>query len=111
MPHSVAKDPDFPLRHAQITDLKDTKRIAEEVKEADIVVIRNGETVGYFVNPEHYEALVEAAAEADARVTKRFLENYAKRHGGLERLEATMSDALRGDFASADDVDRVFGRP
>lgn len=111
MPHSVAKDPAFPLRHAQITDLKDTKRMAEEVKEADIVVIRNGETVGYFVNPEHYEDLVEAAAEADARITKRFLGNYAKRHGGLERLEASFADAMRGEFASAYDVAQVFGSP
>ena len=111
MAHSVAKDPNFPMKHAQITDLKDTKRIAEEVQEADIMVIRNGETVGYFVNPSHYEALVEAAAEAGVRTTERFLENYKQRHGSLDRLDGSYVAAKRGEFAGADEVARVFGKP
>lgn len=108
--HSVAKDPNFPMKHAQITDLKDTKRIAEEVQDADIMIIRNGETVGYFVNPAHYEALVEAATEMDARMEERFFKNYEKRHGSLDRLDEAYAAAKRGEVASDEEVSRVFGK-
>lgn len=111
MGQSIAKDPNFPLKHAQITDLKDTKKIAEEVQEADLVIIRNGETVGYLVNPAHYEALIEAAAEAGAKATEIFLKNHAKRHGNLERLDESYAAAKRGYWASEDEIADVFGQP
>jgi PHD/YefM family antitoxin component YafN of YafNO toxin-antitoxin module len=110
MSQSIAKDPNFPLKHAQITELKDTRKMAEAVKTADIVIIRNGETVGYLVNPAHYEALVEAAGQAGAKLTEAFLTNYEQRHGGLERLDAAYAAAKHGDFADDDDVNEVFGK-
>jgi PHD/YefM family antitoxin component YafN of YafNO toxin-antitoxin module len=48
------------MRHAQVTELKNTARIADLAKDADVLITRNGETIAYLVNPEHYEALVSA---------------------------------------------------
>jgi PHD/YefM family antitoxin component YafN of YafNO toxin-antitoxin module len=110
MSQSIAKDPSFPLKHAQITDLKDTRKMAEAVKTADIVIIRNGETVGYLVNPAHYEALVEAVGQAGAKLTEAFLKNYEQRHGTLERLDAAYEAVKRGEFADDGEVDEVFGK-
>lgn len=109
MGQSIAKDPNFPLKHAQITDLKDTKRIAEEVQGADIVIIRNGETVGYLVNPAHYEALIDAAGEAGVKATETFLQNYQKRHGDLKRLDASYAAGKRGEWATEGEVADTFG--
>lgn len=55
---NIVKDPDFPLQHVQITELKNTTKMTEQVKESDILITRNGESVAYLVNPSHYEALV-----------------------------------------------------
>lgn len=109
MAQSIAKDPNFPLKHAQITDLKDTKKMADEVRTADIVIIRNGETVGYLVNPAHYEALVEAAGETGTKLTETFLKNYEKRQGNLSRLDESYAAGKRGEWASDADVSEVFG--
>lgn len=110
MAQSIAKDPNFPLKHAQITDLKDTKKMADEVQAADIVIIRNGETVGYLVNPAHYEALVEAAGEAGTKLTETFLKNFEKRKGSLDRLDASYAAGKRGEWAPEGDVSDTFGQ-
>ena len=110
MAQSIAKDPNFPLKHAQITDLKDTKKMADEVQAADIVIIRNGETVGYLVNPAHYEALVEAAGEAGSKLTETFLKNFEKRNGSLDRLDTSYGASKRGEWVSDDEVAEIFGQ-
>jgi hypothetical protein len=109
MDRTVTKDPGYPMMHVQMSDLKDTKRIAEDVRSADLMLIRGSETVGYIVSPAHYEALVAAATESDHRNTERFLALYAERHGGLARLDESYQMALRGEFASEDEVAKVFG--
>jgi hypothetical protein len=53
--------------------------------------------------------LIEAAAEVNVRTAERFLANYERRHGSLEPLDASYIAAQRGEFASADEVARVFG--
>lgn len=60
MSNTVVKDNKFPMKHAQVTELENTSKIAEMVKEADILVTRNGQTIAYLVNPKHYEVLVKA---------------------------------------------------
>ncbi len=60
MNNRVIKDPTFPMRHAQVTELKNTAKIAELAKDADVLITRNGETIAYLVNPEHYEVLISA---------------------------------------------------
>lgn len=60
MNNSVIKDPAFPMRHAQVTELKNTAKIADLAKDADVLITRNGETIAYLVNPGHYEALISA---------------------------------------------------
>ena len=111
MGQSIAKDPNYPLKHAQITELKDTRKIAEAVRDSDIVIIRNGDTVGYLVNPDHYEALVAAAQEAGQRATETFLANRARRLGTLESLDTSYAAARRGEWASDEDVNRAFDGP
>lgn len=108
--YKVVKDPGFPMKHTQITDLKNkTKQVTDEVAEADVMVIRNGETVCYMVNPAHYEAMVAAVMEAGVKATETFLKNYQERNGSLTRLDASYNAAQRGEFASADQVAQVFG--
>lgn len=109
--HAIVKDPNFPMKHTQITELKNnTKKVTDEVSEADVMVIRNGETVCYMVGPEHYEAMVAAVMEAGVKSTETFLKNYEKRNGSLAPLDASYAAAKRGEVASADNVKRVFGR-
>lgn len=55
MGNTVVKDPDFPMKPAQVTELKNTAKIAEMAKGADVLVTRNGETVAYLINPDHYK--------------------------------------------------------
>lgn len=110
MGYTVVKDPSFPMKHSQITELKNnTKKVTDEVAEADVMVIRNGETVCYMVNPAHYEAMVAAVMEAGVKATETFLANHEKRQGSLARLDSSYNAALRGEFASDDEVSRVFG--
>ncbi|HEY9900645.1 MAG TPA: hypothetical protein V6D00_15815 [Pantanalinema sp.] len=109
MGNTVVKNPDFPLRHAQITELKNTKKIAEEVEASDILIVRNGETVGYLVNPAHYEALIEAWKDAASKTTKAFLKAYEKRHGALDRLDSAYAASLQGEHASEEEVRAIFG--
>jgi hypothetical protein len=97
------------MRHAQITDLKNTKKLAEEAREADVLVSWNGETVFYVVNPLHYEALVSAALEAGSRTTEAFLASYERRRGSLAGLDAAHAASVRGEWASADEEAGVFG--
>lgn len=109
--YTVVKDPTFPMKHTQITELKNnTKKVTDEVTDADVMVIRNGETVCYMVNPVHYEAMVAAVMEAGVKATETFIKNYQERSGGLTRLDASYNAAQRGEFASADAVAKVFGR-
>ncbi|NJO43300.1 MAG: type II toxin-antitoxin system Phd/YefM family antitoxin [Cyanobacteria bacterium CRU_2_1] len=60
MNNSVIKDPTFPMRHTQVTELKNTAKIADLAKDVDVLITRNGETIAYLVNPERYEALISA---------------------------------------------------
>jgi PHD/YefM family antitoxin component YafN of YafNO toxin-antitoxin module len=96
------------MKLAQITDLKNTSKVAETVRDADVVVTRNGETEFYMVNPHHFEALVEIAKEAGIRATETFMANYAKRRGD-GALAGSYAAALRGEFASKAEEDEVFG--
>ncbi|MEA5469931.1 hypothetical protein VB714_13720, partial [Spirulina sp. 06S082] len=62
------------MKHAQVTDLKNTARVAEMVEDADVLVTRNGQTVAYLVNPDHYERLVNNWYETRQAVTSGFLQ-------------------------------------
>jgi len=42
-------------------------------------------------------------------IAERFLEGYAMTHGGLERLYIAYEAAKRGEWASSDEVQSVFG--
>jgi len=96
MGSNVIKDPNFPMQHVKITDLKNTVKIAEMVQESDLLIIRNGETVAYMLTPEHYEALI-AMKDACTRAMERFLVNYHRRHANLHQLAQAMAhfDARR----------------
>jgi prevent-host-death family protein len=108
--NAVIKDPNFPMEHAQISDLKSkAPQLFERVRHADVMITRNGETLGYVVSPEHFQFLVDAVVEAGASATKTFLNNHAKRHGNLDRLDAAWQSAQRGEMASRDDEASVFG--
>ncbi|HEY9624961.1 MAG TPA: hypothetical protein V6C78_31830 [Crinalium sp.] len=54
MNNSVIKDPTFPMCHAQVTELKNTAKIAELAKDVDVLITWNGEAIAYLVNPERY---------------------------------------------------------
>lgn len=45
--------------------------------------------------------------EADAEAA--FFKAYAARHGSLERLDASIAQADRGEFATEEEVREVFG--
>jgi PHD/YefM family antitoxin component YafN of YafNO toxin-antitoxin module len=109
MSNTVIKDPDFPMRHAQVTELKNTAKIAEMAKDADILVTRNGETVAYLVNPNHYETLIKNWLEIRKAVTDTFLKSYEQQHGSLERLDEAISASRRGEFATQEAEVEVFG--
>jgi len=48
------------MRHAQVTELKNTAKIADFAQDADVLITRNGETISYLINPERYKALISA---------------------------------------------------
>lgn len=107
---NIAKDPDFPLQHVQITELKNTTKMAEQVKESDILITRNGETVAYLVNPSHYEALVTHWNQTHTlTLAERFLRGYEQTHGTLERLDEAYAAAEQSEWATEDEVAEVFG--
>lgn len=106
----VAKASDFPLKHIATSELKNTEQIAEQVKESDIILTHNGETVAYLVNPTHYEALVNHWNQTNSSTLgERFLRGYAETHGSLEKLDIAYAAAERGEWASDDEVTDVFG--
>jgi len=106
----LVKDRDFPLQHLPISQFKDANNIAQQVKESDILISDNGETVAYIVSPAHYQALVDSLHQTStATIAERFLEGYAMTHGGLERLARAVEAAKRGEWASSDEVESVFG--
>ena len=106
----IVKDPDFPLQQLQIERLKDASEIAQQVKESDLLITDNGEAVAYIVNPAHYRALVDRLhGDNTATIAERFLEGYAREHGSLERLDRAYGAAKRGEWASSDEVESVFG--
>ena len=108
--HAVVKDPNFPLRHTLITELKNnTKQLVEDVAQADVMVTRNGQTLCYMVNPAHYEAMVAALVEAGGLATQAFLAAKQQGEGGLEALDASYLAARQGRVASAAEVAQVFG--
>ncbi|MBE9125453.1 MULTISPECIES: hypothetical protein [unclassified Coleofasciculus] len=109
MSNIIVKDPDFPLRHAQVTELKNTAKIAEMARNADVLVTRNGETVAYLVNPNHYEALIKNWLETKQAITPAFLKTYEQQHGSLERLEEAIATSHRGEFATPEEEAEVFG--
>ena len=85
------------MRHAQVTELKNTAKIADLAKDADVLITRNGETIAYLVNPEHYEALISAWNELRIKVSQTLLSSYEQQHGGLQRLDATIATAQQGE--------------
>ena len=109
MGNKIVKDPTFPMKHVQVTDLKNTVRIAEMAKDADVLVTRNGETVAYLVSPEHYEALVDRDRQNRAAVTAAFLESYKAQHGSLDRLDEAVAASRRGSWATPEEEAEVFG--
>ncbi len=109
MGNTVVKDPDFPMKHAQVTELKNTAKIAEMAKDADVLVTRNGETVAYLVNPDHYEALIANWLETRKAVTAAFLKSYSEQHGSLERLDEAIAASRRGEYATPEEEAKVFG--
>lgn len=110
MTNLVTKDPNFPLEHVQVTELKSKgSQLFEKAQKADLVITRQGETLGYVVNPAHYQFFIDMVTEAGERATKVFLETYAKRHGGLTRLDAAVAQARRGDFITPEQEAELFG--
>ncbi len=91
MASNVIKDPNFPMQHVKITDLKNTAKITEMVKESDLLIIRNGETVAYMLTPEHYEALIANTREACIGAIETFLVNYHRSQANLHRLAKAMA--------------------
>jgi PHD/YefM family antitoxin component YafN of YafNO toxin-antitoxin module len=116
MNNSVIKDPTFPMRHAQVTELKNTAKIADLAKDADVLITRNGETIAYLVNPEHYEALISAWNELRVKVSQTVLSSYEQQHGGLPRLDAAIlcettepnAAAQRAEWATPEEETKVF---
>ncbi|MGK7903807.1 MAG: hypothetical protein AB4352_20865 [Hormoscilla sp.] len=102
MASNVVKDPNFPMQHVKITDLKNTAKITEMVKESDLLIIRNGETVAYMLTPEHYEALIANTREACISAMETFLVNYHRSQANLHRLAEAMAsfDARVNDARS-----------
>lgn len=110
MTNAVIKDPNFPMEHAQISDLKsNAPKLLERLRRADLMITRNGETLGYVVSPEHFQFLVDAVIEAGASTTKTFMDRYTERHGSLDRLDGAWQASLNGEVASPDEEARVFG--
>ena len=109
----IVKDPDFPLQHADIGKLQkpnEITQIVKTVKDSDLLITDNGETVAYLVSPSHYEALVNHWYQTNAAtVSDRFLQSYAETHGSLERLDRAYEAAERGEWASSNEVENVFG--
>jgi PHD/YefM family antitoxin component YafN of YafNO toxin-antitoxin module len=109
MNNSVIKDPTFPMRHAQVTELKNTAKIADLAKDADVLITRNGETIAYLVNPEHYEALISAWNELRVKVSQTLISSYEQQHGDLQRLDAAIAAAQRGEWATPEEEAEVLG--
>ena len=106
----IVKDPDFPLQQVQIDRLKDPNEIAQQVKKSDLLITNNGEAIAYIVNPAHYQELVERLHQINtSTIGEIFLEGYAREHGSLERLDRAYEAAKRGEWASSDEVESVFG--
>jgi PHD/YefM family antitoxin component YafN of YafNO toxin-antitoxin module len=108
MNNSVAKDPIFPMRHAQVTELKNTAKIGELVKDADVLITRNGETIAYLVNPEHYEAMISVWNEFCIKVSQTVLSSYEQQHGSLQRLDQAIASVHRGEWATPEEEAEVF---
>ncbi|MEH2185591.1 MAG: type II toxin-antitoxin system Phd/YefM family antitoxin [Nostoc sp.] len=83
MNNSVIKDPTFPMRHAQVTELKNTAKIADLARDADVLITRNGETIAYLVSPEHYEAMISTWNELRVKVSQTLISSYEQQDGGL----------------------------
>lgn len=108
MNNRVIKDPTFPMRHAQVTELKNTTKIAELAKDADVLITRNGETIAYLVNPEHYEALVSAWNELRIKTSQAVLSSYEQQHGSLQRLDEAIAASQRREWATPEEEAEVF---
>jgi len=108
MNNSVIKDPTFPMRHAQVTKLKNTAKIADLAKDAVVLITRNGETIAYLVNPEHYEAMISAWNERRIKVSQTVLSSYEQQHGGLQRLDGVILSAQREEWATTEEEAEVF---
>ena len=107
MNNSAIKDPTFPMRHAQVTELKNTAKIADLAKDADVLITRNGETIAYLVNPEHYEALILAWNELRIKVSQTVLSSYEQQHG-MQRLDEAIAAVQRGEWATPEEEAEVF---
>ena len=96
------------MRHAQVTELKNTAKIADLAKDADVLITRNGETIAYLVNPEHYEAMISAWNELRIKVSQTLISSYEQQHRGLQRLDAAIAVAQRGEWATPEEEAEVF---
>jgi PHD/YefM family antitoxin component YafN of YafNO toxin-antitoxin module len=108
MNNSVIKDPTFPMRHTQVTELKNTAKIADLAKDADVLITRNGETIAYLVNPDHYEAMISAWNELRMKVSQSVLSSYEQQHGDLQRLDEAIASAQGGEWATPEEEGTVF---
>jgi PHD/YefM family antitoxin component YafN of YafNO toxin-antitoxin module len=108
MNNSVIKDSTFPMRHAQVTELKNTAKIADLAKDADVLITRNGKTIAYLVNPEHYEAMISAWNALRIKVSQTVLSSYEQHHGGGQRLDAAIAAAQQGEWATPEEEAEVF---
>ena len=96
------------MRHAQVTELKNTAKVADLAKDADVLITRNGETIAYLVNPEHYEALISAWNELRIKVSQTALSSYEQQHGSLQRLDEAIAAAQQGEWATPEEEAEVF---
>ena len=100
MGNNICKDPNFPMQHLRITELKNTTKIIEMVQQSDLLITRNGETVAYLLTPEHYEALIARAQGTCASATETFLKNYQRRQGNIHRLAEEVTTSMQGKRAT-----------
>ena len=96
------------MRHVQVTELKNTAKIADLAKDADVLITRNGETIAYLVNPEHYEAMISAWNTLRVKISQTVLSSYEQQYGGLQRLNEAIATAQQGEWATPEEEAKVF---
>jgi len=92
-----------------LTKLKNTAKIADLARDADVLITRNGETIAYLVNPEHYEAMISAWNELRTKVSQTVLSSYKQQHGGLQQLDGVIAATQRGEWATPEEAEVFDG--